>query len=52
MKVKYIGDYYKVTLQKNKVYDVVGVDNGWYKINTELGENALFPPSDFEVIEK
>lgn len=52
MKVKYIGDYYKVTLRKNKIYTVLGIENGWYKIKTEIDETAYFPPKCFEIVEK
>lgn len=51
MKVKYIGDYYKVTLQKDKIYEVIGIEDGWYKVKTELDDTALFPPAVFEIIE-
>ena len=53
VKVKYIGNYYKVVLEKNKTYDVLGIENGMYKINTELGENetAYFSPKEFEIID-
>lgn len=52
-KVKYIGTYYKVVLQKDKIYDVIDIENGMYKINTELGENetAFFPPNEFEIVD-
>lgn len=50
MKVKYIGDYYKVTLQKGKIYNVLGVKNGWYKIEDETEDTAFFPPNEFEII--
>lgn len=63
MKVKYIGDYYKVVLCKNKVYDVLSVENGTYRIATEVddddnpadvaeyGVGALFSANEFEIVE-
>ncbi|MBQ8177245.1 MAG: hypothetical protein IJ035_09470 [Oscillospiraceae bacterium] len=58
MKVKYIGDYYEVSLIKGKVYDVVAIENGLYRIIDEEGydedeeiQGYLYPPEDFEVVE-
>ena len=51
MTVKYIGDYYKVVLEKGKIYKVLRIEKSWYRINTELDDTALFAPEDFEIIE-
>lgn len=53
MRVRYTGNYYKVVLDKNKIYDVLDIKNGMYKLNTELGENetAYFSPTDFEIVD-
>ena len=53
MKVKYIGNYYKIVLEKDKIYDVIDIENGMYKINTELGdgETAFFSPKEFEIVD-
>lgn len=50
MKVKYIGDYYKIRLHKGTVYDVISIEHGWYKILDELGEEGFYPPDEFEKI--
>ena len=52
MKVKYIGDGETVALIKGKVYDVIAVERGWYRIKGELEEDYLFPPKAFEIIEE
>lgn len=52
MKVKYIGDYYKVSLKQGKVYEVMEIERGWYRIVDETGEDYLFPPNEFEIVEK
>ena len=52
MKVKYTGTYYRVVFDKNKVYDVISVENGWCRIMTELDEDGLFPPDCFEIVEE
>ena len=51
MRVKYIGKDL-VALTKGKIYDVISVENGWYRIMTELGEDYLFPPAVFEIMLK
>ena len=51
MKVRYTGDYYKVAFDKDKVYDVISIEKGWYRIMTELEEDYLFPPECFEIVE-
>lgn len=59
MRVKYIGDYYTVSLIKGKIYDVISVEHGWYRIIDEEGydedeeiQGYLFPPEEFEIIEQ
>lgn len=50
MKVKYIGKVDTLALEKNKIYDVLSIEKGWYRIMTELDEDYLFPPDQFEVV--
>lgn len=52
MKVKYLGKVNTPALEKGKVYEVVSVEKGWFRVLTELDEDYLFPPEQFEVIEK
>ena len=52
MKVKYIGDYYKYSLNFGKIYEVSSIEHGWYRIIDESGEDYLFPPDIFEIIEE
>lgn len=35
----------------NKIYDVISVEKGWYRIVCELDEDYLFPPEMFEIVE-
>ena len=51
MRVKYIGKIDTVAIDKKKIYDVLSIEKGWYRIMTELDEDYLFPPSQFEIIE-
>ena len=50
MKVRYIGKIDTLALEKGKIYDVIAVEKGWYRIMSELGEDYLFPPEQFEEI--
>lgn len=50
MKVKYIGKRDTVALDRNKVYTVISIEKGWYRIMTELDEDYLFSPQLFEII--
>ena len=52
MKVKYTGNADIVALEKGKVYDVMSIERGWYRIMTELDDDYLFPQDQFETIEK
>lgn len=52
MKVKYTAGADIVALEKNKIYDVISVEKGWFRIMTELDEDYLFPPEQFEIVEK
>ncbi|MBR1647600.1 MAG: hypothetical protein IJ685_12630 [Selenomonadaceae bacterium] len=56
MKVKYIGnreadipDSYKIfmDLLPDKVYEVLSIENGWYRIVDESGEDYLYPTENF-----
>lgn len=50
MRVKYLGKIDTVALEKDKIYEVISVENGWFRIMTELDEDYLFPSDLFEVV--
>lgn len=50
MTVKYIGKHETPALERDKLYKVLFVEGGWYRIMTELDEDYLFPPEQFEII--
>ena len=52
MKVKYIGEKETLALDRDKAYDVISIENGWYRIQTELDEDYLFPPTVFEIYDR
>ncbi len=49
MKVRYIGEDL-VAVVKGKVYDVISVEKGYYRIMTEIHEDYLLPPQLFEIV--
>ena len=51
MKVKYTGKT-DVSLTEGKEYEVIAVENGWYRIVDDTDDDYLFDPADFEVIEE
>lgn len=51
MKVKYIG-LTDVSLTKDKEYEVVSVEMGYYRIIDDTDEDYLFSPDEFIITEK
>ena len=53
MKVKSLIDLYEGRgLIAGKIYEVISIEKGWYRIVCELDEDYLFPPELFEVVEE
>ena len=48
-KVKYIGKT-SISLTNGKEYEVIGKENGWFRIIDDTEEDYLFPPEEFEII--
>lgn len=51
MKIKYIGESDPTALINSKVYECIGIEKGWYRIIDETGEDYLYPPNEFEIVE-
>lgn len=51
MKVKYIGPDL-IAIKKDKIYEVLDIKHGTYKIMSELEETYYFPSKCFEVVEE
>lgn len=49
--VKYIGKTEPVALTHDKVYDVISIERTWYRIVDDSGEDYLYPPESFEIVE-
>jgi hypothetical protein len=52
MKVRYLGKTEFLVLTNNKVYDVISVEKGWYRVVDDSGEDYLYPPKYFEIVEE
>ena len=52
MKVKFIGKTEFLVLTNAKVYDVLSVERGFYRIIDDSGEDYLYPPQYFEIVEE
>ncbi|GJM54738.1 hypothetical protein E5335_05360 [Coriobacteriaceae bacterium] len=50
MQVKYHGESSPLGLLNNKIYDVLSIEKGWYRIIDETEEDYLYPPECFDVI--
>lgn len=51
MKVRYTGETSFLELTHDKVYNVLSVEKGWYRIVDDSDDDYLYPPGEFEVIE-
>lgn len=50
MKVKYLG-YGQSVFNIGQIYEVLSIEEGWYRIMNENHEECLFPPRAFETVE-
>ena len=50
LKVKYNGESDPLALLNGKIYDVISIENTWYRIVDETGEDYLYPPEAFEIM--
>ena len=52
MKVRYIKNTISMCPTENKIYEVLSIEKGWYRIVDDTGEDYLYPPEAFEIAEK
>ena len=50
MKVKWKGQSEFLVLTHGKIYEVLSVEKGWYRIKDDSGEDYLYPPEGFEIV--
>lgn len=51
LKIKYIGETDFLVLNHNIIYDVISIEKEWYRIIDDSGEDYLYPPELFEIVE-
>ena len=51
MEVKYVGESDPLCFINGKVYEVIGEEEGMYRIIDETGEDYLYCKDEFEIIE-
>lgn len=52
MKVRWLGKIEALILTNDKIYDVISIERGWYRIIDDSGEDYLYPPKMFEIVEE
>lgn len=52
MKIKYTGETSPLELTNGKTYEVLSVENGWYRIKDDTGDDYLYPANIFEIAEE
>ena len=52
MLIKYQGETSPLELTKDKIYEVISVEKGWYRIIDDNGEDYLYPPHLFCIIDE
>ena len=51
MKIRFIGETSPLVLTNGKIYSVLSVEKQWYRVKDESGEEYLYPPHLFEIVE-
>lgn len=54
MKVKYIGyrnGYKNLLFKRGRIYEVLVIEEGWYRIMNENKDECVLPPSLFEIVD-
>lgn len=46
-----MGETSFLELTHDKVYDVISIEKGWYRLVDDSDEDYLYSPEDFEVVE-
>ena len=52
LKVRFLGEGSPMTLTHGKVYEVIAIEEDWYRIIDDTDEDYLYPPENFETVSK
>ena len=50
-KVRYLLDDDSIAMPRDRIYTVLSIEKGWYRVMTKLDEDYLFPAYAFEIVE-
>ena len=50
MMAKYKGETSFLELTHDKLYRVLSVEKGWYRVIDDSGEDYLYPPDEFQIV--
>lgn len=51
MRVRYTGRDRALELTNGKMYSVVSIERDWYRIDTDMMGDYLYPPELFEIVD-
>ena len=51
MKVRYIRETKSGYFTQDQIYEVLSIERGWYRIIDDSGEDYLYPPDIFKIVE-
>ncbi|NLQ12269.1 hypothetical protein HGI81_00135 [Olsenella sp. KGMB02461] len=51
MKAKYTGETSFLELTHDKIYEVLFVEKGWYRIVDDSDDDYLYSPDEFKIVE-
>ena len=51
MRVKWKGKTQYLVLSHQKEYEVLSIEKGWYRIVDDSGEDYLYPPDLFDIVD-
>lgn len=52
MKVRWNGETNFLVLTHGKVYEVLSIEKGWYRVIDDSGEDYLYPPDRLLIVEE
>jgi len=50
-RVRYMGSTSRLMLTYDRIYDVISVERKWYRVIDDSGDDYLYPPELFEIVE-
>lgn len=51
MKIRYMGETSFLELTHDKIYDLLSIEKGWFRVVDDSDDDYLYPPELFEIIE-